>query len=129
MNAAPVPSSRDTALTIAADKGHYKFVELILRCGAHVDVKNKKGNSPLWLACNGKNLGILRVYIATTHTSVGTVFDLTLTDGFLLHVLQVAILMWFVCWLIMEQRWTARTTGRSPASWRPSERCTFLPCV
>ena len=53
MNAAPVPSSRDTALTIAADKGHYKFVELILRQGAHVDVKNKKGNSPLWLACNG----------------------------------------------------------------------------
>ena len=63
MNAAPVPSSRDTALTIAADKGHYKFVELILRCGAHVDVKNKKGNSPLWLACNGKDLdvGILHV--------------------------------------------------------------------
>ena len=58
VNAAPVPSSRDTALTIAADKGHYKFVELILRCGAHVDVKNKKGNSPLWLACNGEDNGI-----------------------------------------------------------------------
>lgn len=53
MNAAPVPSSKDTALTIAADKGHYKFVELILRHGANVDVKNKKGNSPLWLAANG----------------------------------------------------------------------------
>lgn len=53
VNAAPVPSSKDTALTIAADKGHYKFVELILRHGALVDVKNKKGNSPLWLACNG----------------------------------------------------------------------------
>lgn len=26
----PVPSSRDTALTIAADKGHYKFCELSL---------------------------------------------------------------------------------------------------
>ena len=24
VNAAPVPSSRDTALTIAADKGHYR---------------------------------------------------------------------------------------------------------
>jgi len=58
VNAAPVPSSRDTALTIAADKGHYKFVELILRCGAHVDVKNKKGNSPLWLACNGEDSSI-----------------------------------------------------------------------
>ena len=54
VNAAPVPSSKDTALTIAADKGHYKFVELILRHGAYVDVKNKKGNSPLWLAANGK---------------------------------------------------------------------------
>ena len=54
VNAAPVPSSKDTALTIAADKGHYKFVELILMHGAYVDVKNKKGNSPLWLAANGK---------------------------------------------------------------------------
>ncbi len=53
VNAAPVPSSKDTALTIAADKGHFKFVELILRHGALVDVKNKKGNSPLWLTCNG----------------------------------------------------------------------------
>ena len=54
MNAAPVPSSKDTALTIAADKGHFKFVDLLLRQGAHVDVKNKKGNSPLWLASNGE---------------------------------------------------------------------------
>lgn len=30
VNATPVPSSRDTALTIAADKGHYRFVELLL---------------------------------------------------------------------------------------------------
>ena len=29
-NASPVPSSRDTALTIAADKGHLRFCELIL---------------------------------------------------------------------------------------------------
>ena len=55
MNALPVPSSKDTALTIAADKGHAKFVDMILRYGANVDVKNKKGNSPLWLACNGKS--------------------------------------------------------------------------
>ena len=59
VNAAPVPSSRDSALTIAADKGHYKFVELILRYGAHVDVKNKKGNSPLWLASNGEYCRII----------------------------------------------------------------------
>ena len=56
VNAAPVPSSRDTALTIAADKGHYRFVELLLEHMAAVDVKNKKGNSPLWLACNGEFL-------------------------------------------------------------------------
>ena len=55
VNAAPVPSSKDSSLTIAADKGHYKFVELLLREGAVVDVKNKKGNSPLWLAANGIN--------------------------------------------------------------------------
>ena len=54
VNAPPVPSSRDTALTIAADKGHYRFVELLLHRTASVDVKNKKGNSPLWLACNGE---------------------------------------------------------------------------
>lgn len=30
VNANPVPSSRDTALTIAADKGHVRFVELLL---------------------------------------------------------------------------------------------------
>ena len=56
-------SSRDTALTIAADKGHYKFVELLLRCSACVDVKNKKGNSPLWLAANG-GCGVLFVLIS-----------------------------------------------------------------
>jgi ankyrin repeat domain-containing protein 17 len=37
VNAPPVPSSRDTALTIAADKGHYRFVELLLSRGAQVN--------------------------------------------------------------------------------------------
>ena len=54
VNAQPVPSSRDTALTIAADKGHYKFVELLVLVGAQVDVKNKKGCTPLWLGANGR---------------------------------------------------------------------------
>uniref|UniRef100_A0A8C4MDV6 Ankyrin repeat and KH domain containing 1 n=1 Tax=Equus asinus asinus TaxID=83772 RepID=A0A8C4MDV6_EQUAS len=64
VNAPPVPSSRDTALTIAADKGHYKFYNLKKKSasshrnyinilcfyrGAHIDVRNKKGNTPLWL--------------------------------------------------------------------------------
>uniref|UniRef100_A0A182STW8 ANK_REP_REGION domain-containing protein n=1 Tax=Anopheles maculatus TaxID=74869 RepID=A0A182STW8_9DIPT len=61
VNAAPVPSSRDTALTIAADKGHLKFVELLLSRGALVEVKNKKGNSPLWLAANGGHLGVVEL--------------------------------------------------------------------
>lgn len=30
VNAPPVPSSRDTALTIASDKGHVRFVELLI---------------------------------------------------------------------------------------------------
>ncbi|XP_052262259.1 ankyrin repeat domain-containing protein 17-like isoform X2 [Dreissena polymorpha] len=63
VNAPPVPSSRDTALTIAADKGHYRFVELLLSRHAAVDVKNKKGNSPLWLACNGGHLDVVQLLV------------------------------------------------------------------
>ncbi|KAH0618081.1 hypothetical protein JD844_017061, partial [Phrynosoma platyrhinos] len=55
VNAPPVPSSRDTALTIAADKGHYK--------GAHIDVRNKKGNTPLWLAANGGHLDVVQLLV------------------------------------------------------------------
>uniref|UniRef100_T1IU24 Uncharacterized protein n=1 Tax=Strigamia maritima TaxID=126957 RepID=T1IU24_STRMM len=64
VNAPPVPSSRDTALTIAADKGHYRFVELLLSRGAQVDVKNKKGNSPLWLAANGGHLDVVQLLVS-----------------------------------------------------------------
>ncbi|KAK3090841.1 hypothetical protein FSP39_015089 [Pinctada imbricata] len=64
VNAPPVPSSRDTALTIAADKGHYRFVELLLARFAAVDVKNKKGNSPLWLACNGGHLDVVQLLVS-----------------------------------------------------------------
>ncbi|XP_060802351.1 ankyrin repeat and KH domain-containing protein 1 isoform X4 [Amyelois transitella] len=61
VNAPPVPSSRDTALTIAADKGHTKFVELLLTRRAAVEVKNKKGNSPLWLAANGGHIAVVEM--------------------------------------------------------------------
>ncbi|NWI68607.1 ANR17 protein, partial [Todus mexicanus] len=61
VNAPPVPSSRDTALTIAADKGHYKFCELLIR--AHIDVRNKKGNTPLWLAANGGHLDVVQLLV------------------------------------------------------------------
>jgi ankyrin repeat domain-containing protein 17 len=56
VNAAPVPSSRDSALTIAADKGHDKFVKLLLSKGAQVDARNKKGCTSLWLSCNNGHL-------------------------------------------------------------------------
>lgn len=61
VNATPVPSSRDTALTIAADKGHVRFVELLLCKNAQIEVKNKKGNSPLWLAANGGHLAVVEL--------------------------------------------------------------------
>ena len=50
-----------------------RFVDLILREGAHVDVKNKKGNSPLWLAANGTHTrtGTLTHTHSHTHTSGG----------------------------------------------------------
>ncbi|XP_069055397.1 ankyrin repeat and KH domain-containing protein 1 isoform X3 [Pleurodeles waltl] len=63
VNAPPVPSSRDTALTIAADKGHYKFCELLINRGAHIDVRNKKGNTPLWLAANGGHFDVVQLIV------------------------------------------------------------------
>ncbi|CAF3550465.1 unnamed protein product [Rotaria socialis] len=63
VNALPVPTSKDTALTIAADKGHHKFVELLLLYGATIDVRNKKGATPLWLACNGGHLEVVQLLI------------------------------------------------------------------
>ena len=51
------------ALTIAADKGHHKFVELLLLFGATIDVRNKKGATPLWLACNGGHLEVVQLLV------------------------------------------------------------------
>jgi len=58
VNAPPVPATKDTALTIAADKGHFRFVELLLQKHAIVEVRNKKGCTPLWLACHGGHLDV-----------------------------------------------------------------------
>ncbi|CAF3555455.1 unnamed protein product [Rotaria sp. Silwood1] len=63
VNAPPVPTSKDTALTIAADKGHHKFVELLLLYGATIDVRNKKGATPLWLACNNGHLEVVQLLV------------------------------------------------------------------
>ena len=75
VNAPPVPSSRDTALTIAADKGHYKFVELLLSKHASVEVKSKKGCSPAWLAANGM-IFTFSIFISFLFASYFLSFDL-----------------------------------------------------
>ena len=69
--AAPVPSSRDTALTIAADKGHYRFVELLVQRGCAVDGRNKKGQTALWLACNGGHIEVVQLLV-TAHADADT---------------------------------------------------------
>lgn len=82
-NAAPVPTSRDTALTIAADKGHAAFVELLIHAGAAIDVRNKKGCSALWLACNGGHLETVQILVK--HNS-----DVDAQDNRLVSPLMVA---------------------------------------
>lgn len=62
-NSSPVMTSRDTALTIAADKGHAGFVEMLIHAGAQINVRNKKGCSALWLACSGGHLDTVRTLI------------------------------------------------------------------
>ncbi|EJD73951.1 KH domain-containing protein [Loa loa] len=62
-NASPVPSSRDTALTIAADKGHHKFVEMLIHARALIDARNKKGCTALWLACHGGHLETVQTLV------------------------------------------------------------------
>ncbi|KAE9417465.1 hypothetical protein Angca_004377, partial [Angiostrongylus cantonensis] len=62
-NTAPVPSSRDTALTIAADKGHERFVDMLVNRGAHIDARNKKGCTALWLACHGGHLETVQTLV------------------------------------------------------------------
>ena len=57
VNASPVPSSKDTALTIAADKGHVRFVELLV-C--------KYVLSYYRVSCNPALLYILKLYFLIT---------------------------------------------------------------
>jgi ankyrin repeat protein len=63
VNASPVPNSKDTALTIAAEKGHLKFVQLLIEYGSQLDVKNKKGATPLWLACQNGHLEVAQTLV------------------------------------------------------------------
>ena len=43
------PSPRLVTLLLLSPLTSVDFVELLLQRGAQADVKNKKGNSPLWL--------------------------------------------------------------------------------
>ena len=54
-------TSRDTALTIASDKGHMSFCELLLQHNAYVDARNKRGNTPMWLACCSGSLEVTKL--------------------------------------------------------------------
>ncbi|KAI0988584.1 hypothetical protein GJ496_005992, partial [Pomphorhynchus laevis] len=63
INAPPVPSSRDTPLTIAADRGHDKFVQLLLDNNAYIDAKNKKSATALWLAANGGHNDVVQLLV------------------------------------------------------------------
>ena len=40
------------------------LLAIILFRGAAVDVKNKKGNTPLWLACNGGHVEVVQLLVA-----------------------------------------------------------------
>lgn len=62
-NSPPVPTSRDTALTISADKGHSSFVAMLIEEGAAIDVKNKKGCTPLLLACSNGHLDTVKILV------------------------------------------------------------------
>lgn len=40
------------------------FDGMCLVCrGAHIDVRNKKGNTPLWLAANGGHLDVVQLLV------------------------------------------------------------------
>lgn len=64
LNPPPTPTSRDTPLTYAAEKGHAQFVRMLLEAaaqdeqsgragGINLEARNKKGCTALWLAAAG----------------------------------------------------------------------------
>lgn len=83
VNSAPVPATRDTALITAADKGHSAFVDLLIKAGAFVDAKNKKGYSALWVASSGGHLEVV-------HSLVNAKCDVDSQDNRKISCLMVA---------------------------------------
>lgn len=44
--------------------GDHTAISCILSCrGAHIDVRNKKGNTPLWLAANGGHFDVVQLLV------------------------------------------------------------------
>ncbi|MCP9266187.1 Ankyrin repeat domain-containing protein 17 [Dirofilaria immitis] len=70
-NTAPVPTSRDTALTIAADKGHHKFVEMLIHARAQtlvkhdadVDAQDNRNVSPLIIAFRRGHIKVVKYMV------------------------------------------------------------------
>ncbi|KAF1745236.1 hypothetical protein MXB_3730 [Myxobolus squamalis] len=63
VNSFSVTPTRDTPLLIAAENGHYRFVDILLKNKSHVDYKNKKGCTAFWVASNNGFLEVIKVLI------------------------------------------------------------------
>lgn len=72
VNATPAPVTKETALTIAAERGHVKFVQLLTEYGAHLEAKNKKGCTALWLACHNGHYDVCQ-YLTMNHADCDAV--------------------------------------------------------
>jgi hypothetical protein len=59
MDACSFPSSEETALHLAVDKGNTDTVETLLRCGANPDVSNSSHVTPLQVAANRGDAAIV----------------------------------------------------------------------
>lgn len=53
-----------TALSICAEKGYSEFVELLIDNKANLEIKTKKGCSPLWLACSSGQLEVVQLLVS-----------------------------------------------------------------
>lgn len=58
------PANGQTALIAAASRGHQEVVEALLRCGADVNVKDKRGYNALFNALENKNEDVADLLMA-----------------------------------------------------------------
>ena len=120
VNAPPVPSSRDTALTIAADKGHYKFCELLI----NRSVPSNHPASVMFFHGHVVRLVCLNSFrplnFAGARTSTCATRKGTRPYGWRP---TVGTSTWCSSWCTPTLTWTRPTTAKSPHSWRLSARC------